>query len=477
MDQVLARLEQICNRLEAVEAKVGGGADAPAPVAEGEQSAAAKAWDDLVASYWAPFAATTNAIGGDVLKQQLAQFNEGNCEVSKVINTAAQCKKPAVNDLKNVVAPLAAVMKNIKELRESNRRDKQWEHLSTLSEACAYFNWVVVEPTPAPFTKESLDASLFWSNKILKLYKGKEQQQVDWCNQLKEFFQEVQKYIKQYHTTGLTWNKNGKDVSAVAAAPAAAPAAGGPPPPGPPPPPSAESLKAASSKPSKAPADTNALFAQLNQGGNVTKGLKKVTRDMQTHKNPGLRAGGVVKEQPKKAAAKPKPKFGGAAKKMDPKGPVLEGNKWVIEFHNDNQEISIPEDEIETKHSVYIYKCERCTINIPSKVNSVIMDTCKRTGVAFKAVISGCEIVNSGSVKVQAQGKIPNFAIDKCSSIQVILSKESLDAQVVTSKCDSVNVMFPKDDDYVELPIVEQFVSTIDAASGKITTVPMEHEG
>jgi hypothetical protein len=31
------------------------------------------------------------------------------------------------------------------------------------------------------------------------------------------------------------------------------------------------------------------LFSDLNKGDQVTKGLKKVTADMQTHKNPELR--------------------------------------------------------------------------------------------------------------------------------------------------------------------------------------------
>jgi len=32
-----------------------------------------------------------------------------------------------------------------------------------------------------------------------------------------------------------------------------------------------------------------ALFAEINKGGAITSGLKKVTPDMQTHKNPQLR--------------------------------------------------------------------------------------------------------------------------------------------------------------------------------------------
>jgi adenylyl cyclase-associated protein len=100
----------------------------------------------------------------------------------------------------------------------------------------------------------------------------------------------------------------------------------GPPPPGPPPP-AASLMQAAPAAKTAAP-DTNALFAALNKGDCVTTGLKKVTKDMQTHKNPALRAGGVVKTVEKPVA---EPKNQPAQKKqLPPKGPVLEGNKWVI---------------------------------------------------------------------------------------------------------------------------------------------------
>jgi len=486
MDIVLARLETIVARLESVEAKIGAGGAGPSsssPAAGNDiagDSPAALAWDDLINSFWAPFVSNTNAIGGDNVKAQVSLLSKANDEIRKLINVAAQAKQPTPEKLISLVKPLSEIAKQVKDLRENNRRDKQWEHLSTLSEAVTYINWVVVTPTPGPFVKESLDSSLFWSNKILTLFKGKEQAQVDWCNELKEFFAELQAYIKQHHTTGLKWNANGKDVDSVSAGPAPAsaaapaPPAAGPPPPGPPPPPSAQSLMAHSGAPAKAAApDPNALFAALNKGSDITSGLKKVTKDMQTHKNPALRAGGVVKTV-EKAEKEPAHAAVAAKKVLPPKGPVLEGNKWVIENHVGNNSIQVPAEELEAKHAIYIYKCERSTIIIPGKANSIVIDGGKRLGVVFKDIISGCEIVNSQSVNVQSQGKIPNFAVDKSSSVQIILSKESMDSQVVTSKCDSVNIMFPHDDDHIELPIPEQFVTTVEGTKLKTTT--LEHE-
>ena len=168
-------------------------------------------------------------------------------------------------------------------------------------------------------------------------------------------------------------------------------------------------------------------------------------------------------EAPKAAAA--------TAKKLPPKGPVLEGNKWVIENHVGNYNIQTPVEELEAKHAISIYKCEHSMIIITGKCNSIAIDGCKRLGVAFKDVISGCDIVNSQSVNIQSQCKIPNFAVDKASSLQNVLS---MDAQIVTSKCDSVNIMFPHDDDHIELPVPEQFVTTVDGTKLKTTT--LEHE-
>jgi len=62
-----------------------------------------------------------------------------------------------------------------------------------------------------------------------------------------------------------------------------------PPPPPPPLPPAAVPPPAASPAGGAA-----AVFAQLNRGEEVTKGLRKVDKSEMTHKNPALRAGSVV---------------------------------------------------------------------------------------------------------------------------------------------------------------------------------------
>ena len=161
---------------------------------------------------------------------------------------------------------------------------------------------------------------------------------------------ELQAYVKKFYTTGLTWNPKGVE--------AAVKAGGAPPPPpgpGPPPPPPVGSLDLTAPDPAKnARAD---LLAALSKGSDVTKGLKKVTDDQKTHKNPELRGDGVVRAQ-----SGGKTQSGPTSK---PARTELDGKRWNIEYHNNNNNIVI--EQAELTQSVYIYKCVGSTIMVSIK--------------------------------------------------------------------------------------------------------------
>ena len=99
----------------------------------------------------------------------------------------------------------------------------------------------------------------------------------------------------------------------------------------------------------------------LNQGENVTSGLRKVTDEEKTHKNPALRSNGLVKEDSK---AESQPVTGAATKTQSnkPAKTELEGKRWNVEHHKNNREIIIEDTELQ--QSVYVYKCEGCTIQV-----------------------------------------------------------------------------------------------------------------
>jgi len=210
-----------------------------------------------------------------------------------------------------------------------------------------------------------------------------------------------------------------------------------------------------------------ALFSQINSAGeNAALGLKKVTADMKS-KNRQDKVS-VVKASDAKPAAKPR-----AGVKKGPAKFALEGNKWVIENQDDNNDIVIADPE--PKNAVYIYKCDRSVIQIKGKVNSICIDSCQKVGILFGNAIAVVELVNSSSIEIQCTGKVPSFCIDKCGAIQLILSKECLETEIVTSKSDSMNVLIPEEgqQDLVEIAIPEQFKTTI--VKGKLVTAPVEH--
>lgn len=104
------------------------------------------------------------------------------------------------------------------------------------------------------------DAGQFYTNRVLKDWKDKDATHVEWARSWIQTLTELQKYIKQYHTTGLVWS--GKTVVSAGGAPP-------PPPPGLPPPPPV--LPPMSDLSLNAGDDRSALFAEINRGEDVTK--------------------------------------------------------------------------------------------------------------------------------------------------------------------------------------------------------------
>jgi len=284
-------------------------------------------------------------------------------------------------------------------------------------------------------------------------FKKTDPSQVDWVAHYNNFLKELAVFIKKHHTTGLVWNPKGGEASSAKVAPTQAHAA--------------PAAAPAASKPSAAPVNVN-LFAEISKGTDISSGLKKVTKDMKTSNRADKTS--VVPAGTEKAEVK-KPAAAGQ-KKGTPKF-ELAGNKWVVEWQEGgNIEIKEPEP----KHTVYIYKCEKTTVQISGKVNTILVDSCKRVGVVFHDVVSTCELVNSNSIDIQVTGKIPAMAIDKCSGAQIYLSKESLGVEIVTSKSDQMNVLIPDPAgglDPIEMPVPEQFKTYV--KDNKLVTTTTDH--
>ncbi|XP_067935695.1 adenylyl cyclase-associated protein 1-like isoform X2 [Watersipora subatra] len=452
LSKLVERLEKVTSRLE----KVPSSAPAPAPTAA-DTSAMVKDYEAILSGALSGFLESSGKVGGLVKKQ--AELLKEAMEAQKAyLVIAATSKKPTQGDIVTLLQPTSEKITAIVDIKEKNRRSELFNHLAALGEGVAALAWVTVEPTPAPYVKEMADAGMFYVNRVLKEYKDKGNTHTEWTAALRIVWNDLHAFVKQHHLTGLVWNASGGDpmkasASAAPAPPAGGPPpppAGGPPPPGPPPP--------ASEGPDSVSINTGALFADLNKGADITKGLKKVTNDMKTHKNPALRSGPAPFKAAGSAkpvvAAKPKP----AAAAPVAKPPLVEqqGKKWVVEYLVDS--ISTVIEDTNNRQTVYIYKCTGSTIQVKGKVNSIILDSCKKTSVLFEDAISMVEFVNCQSVKCQVLNKVPTVSIDKTDGCQVFLSKDSLDTNFISAKSSEMNVVIPKDDgDYSEYAIAEQF--------------------
>lgn len=386
------------------------------------------------------------------------------------IRVAVRAKAPIPADLPAVIKPIQDAIMAVTEFRDKNRASKHFHHLSTISESIGAFGWVCVAPRPLDYMAEMTGAGDFFSNRVLKDFKEIPGHK-EWTVAVRAMYTALKNYVTANHKKGVTWNHNGgppKDVAAkiYGGKGPAGPAAPAPPPPPaacpPPPPPAGVSAPAA-------PSTTDALFAALNKGSDITSGLKKVSRDQMVHKNPELRGTSVVKEadlnKNKKAAVAPK--AAGQAAQRPAKLALEKGTKWNCEFQKNAQDIVI---EASMKHSVYIYKCEGSVITIKGKFNSVTIDGCKKCGIVVDTLLSSIDIINSQSTKVQINDRAPIVNIDKSDGAQVFVKRATgLTTEFITAKSSEVNVCLVEENgEYSESFIAEQFITKF--KGGKFVT-------
>lgn len=415
-----------------------------------------------------------------------------------LINLAVKAKQPDYSspEFINIIKPINENIMSITELKDKNRQSLVFSYLNSIAEGGLVLSWFAIS-TPLSFISDVKDAAQFWTNKVMKEFKENDPNSVEWVNTYMNLFANLKVYIKEYQTTGLKWNtkpsaldfkealtqiqsksSSSAQVSDTNITAAAAPA---PPPPPPAPPASVFEVKNDDSK-STASGGMDAVFVELNQGESITKGLKKVDKSQQTHKNPELRAGSTVPGSSstvtKSDVPPPKPKKPSILKTKKPPRKELIGNKWFIENYdsqpNEAEPILI---EANKDESVFIGKCSNVFIQIKGKVNAISLSETEKCSLLLESCISGLDIVKSNKFGIQVQNFLPQISIDKSDNGSIYLSKESLNTEIFTSCSTTINVNLPvgEDDDFVEFPIPEQLKHTF--ANGKLNSSVFEHMG
>ncbi|EKX72511.1 hypothetical protein BEWA_049780 [Theileria equi strain WA] len=133
-----------------------------------------------------------------------------------------------------------------------------------------------------------------------------------------------------------------------------------------------------------------------------------------------------------------------------------------------NEELDL--SELTSTQSCNVYDSHDVQIKLPTKMVSLSLVSCKNVRVDVKSLISGMELTSCTNVRVIVEKSLPSAAIDKCQQVGFWIPKSNADSIMFTScKSGDMNVNVnknengnPEDDDWVELPIHEQFEHTIE---------------
>lgn len=454
---LLPLITDIANRLSAIEANLGsGGGSSDSAAGSGDDlPRSIKAFDTYAAECLDPFVATCNSLGDDAATVGNL-IKDAWMEMRAFLLMASKCKEPASQQaIMPLLGNLSAVNKKIAASVQRN----DWEnHTKTCSEGSQCLNWLLVKPAPRDFIESYIGGSDYWANGIRKKHRTTNPTHVAFCDGFKKLLQELMAYVKEHHTTGVVWNnKSGMDVSEYkadgSATPPAAPAAQ---------PKAAAAAAPAAAKSTAAP--TANLFASLSKGGEITSGLKTVTKDMQTWRSE-YKGGDAPAPKAPVAPKAPRVNPNDIPKGKERNEFQAAGNKWCVEYLPPTAApvtITIGDK----KETVYVLGCIGATITVSGKCKGIILDGCKKTKLFFDNAMASVEVVNCQRIQVTCNETVPSVAIDKTDGIVVHLPESSLNTTIVASKSSEMNVSFPNPDKssadaILEKPIPEQYIHTV----------------
>ncbi|KAI5922600.1 adenylyl cyclase-associated protein [Camillea tinctor] len=450
-------------------------------------------FDTFIAQSVERYVKASNKLGG-LIAEQAAKVLDGFNQQRRFLLISTRAKKPDIagaemSVYQELLKPINEALMSVGSIKDANRGSPEFSQLSAVAEGIMVLAWVTVDNRPFKHVEESLGSAQFFGNRVLKEFKDKDPDQVEWIQAFYQVFRDLADYVKQYFPQGIPWNIKGESAAEVArkisvssssiATPPSPPApAGGAPPPPPPPPGPPPVLQIKDDSAPKSDGGFGAVFSELNKGESVTKGLRKVDKSEMTHKNPSLRASSTVSSEARAKSPVPskKPKPESMRIKKPPKK-ELDGNKWTIEnFEKHAEPIEI---DASMSHSILISRCSQTTIIIKGKANAVTVENTQRLSLVVDSLVSTVDVVKSSNFALQVMGQLPTILLDQLDGAQVYLSKESSSTRVFSSKSSgiNVNVISSPDDDYKEIPLPYQICSYYDEQKGEMVNEIVEHAG
>lgn len=499
---LLKRLEAATSRLEDVtvfqeshvlankdNAPAAVDAPAPAPVAApapADIPKSIKEFDLFIKENVIPYVELSKQIE-PILGEQAEIFLKAIEKEREVLLIANKSKKINIEDLKFeklIIKPINELIMKVIKIKDDNRSNKNFNYLNAVSEGVAVLGWIVVS-TPISYIPDFKDSAQFWTNRILKDIKGKENEEIsiEWVKKFLNIFDELKNYVKEFQTTGISWNGS-EDFEECITKLEAGGASGGAPAPPPPPANLFEDIKESKNdnknKTGNNGGSMSAVFAELSKGESITSGLKKVDKSEMTHKNPELRKKPVPlpPKKPKSLSTKEEEIKAVAKVKKAPQHELVD-NKWMItNVSKEDIENGMISIDGSMNESVYIGHCEGVVVEIKGKVNAISVNMCERVGVVVARAIASVELTQCKRCEVQVVESVPVVSVDQSDSTGVYLSESSLGVELYSSGCTALNVYVPARDDAGDLreaSVCEQFVTRIDAQTRAVTTAAVSH--
>lgn len=89
------------------------------------------------------------------------------------------------------------------------------------------------------------------------------------------------------------------------------------------------------------------------------------------------------------------------------------------EHHQGNHSLVI-KDNVEMNNVVYMFNCRDSTLTVKGKLNSVFLDSCRKSSVVFDSLVSSVEFVNCQSVQMQVCHTKINFTFWQGAELLIV---------------------------------------------------------
>ncbi|OHT10800.1 hypothetical protein TRFO_19859 [Tritrichomonas foetus] len=404
-----AKLEALVTRLEAAVTKLekcGAGAPAGDADEETEEYPSVLAFDQTFNPKLEAFEAAAKAIDAELAEMSALIVN---CfrETRRLVLLGCRHAKP--DKLDDVIKPMTDVKAAAFQWCDKHFRTKWVNHEKAVHEAISIFDWVTIGPSAGTYVEEMTGAVQCYTNKLAMEYRGKDDNQMQWVQNLVQCLKALPEYINDHHKMGLYWNARASKATAPAtmkgaSLPAAAPA---------PEPAKPAPAAAPAAAPAKPAGGLAAKFGGLNIG---------------------------ARAPPKKEASVKKVRDNLiSVEYFDGSDPVIEG--------------------LQIQDIVNCYQCKNCTIKVPSKVKALSFQNCERCTLVVSDVIGIVELTSCKRVVIYLTGAVKSITVDKCDNVQVNLNEESIDCQITTALSSGMNVEVPdlnEEGNMIEFAVPEQ---------------------